>query len=156
MGVLIDLCGVIDDEWRLLDVDSDLSRECPVLVSTERLLKEGESLLAVHRRIGVDLPANEPVESIAPFLSRIELVVLNFEVFADGRAFSQARLLRDRYRYLGSLRARGDVVRDLLSFMQRCGIDQFELAPGEDVALALSVSGETARSKLPNLNPGAV
>ncbi len=156
MGVLIDLCGVIDDEWRLLDVDSDLSRECPVLVSTERLLKEGESLLAVHRRIGVDLPANEPVESIAPFLSRIELVVLNFEVFADGRAFSQARLLRDRYRYPGSLRARGDVVRDLLSFMQRCGIDQFELAPGEDVALALSVSGETARSKLPNLNPGAV
>ncbi len=149
MGVLIDLNRAIEDEWRPLGSAGDAPRDQPVIVSLGQLQTEGDELVAAYRRIGVDLPANEPVESIAAFLDRIELVVVNFEVFADGRAFSQARLLRDRYRYPGKLRARGDVVRDLLSFMQRCGIDQFELAAGEDVALALAAFDEISRNYQP-------
>ncbi len=149
MGVLIDLDRTIDDEWRPLDRAGTVPCEHPVIVSLEQLQAEADQLVTAYSRLAVNLPASETVEVIAPFLGHLELVVLNFEVFADGRAFSQARLLRDRYRYRGRLRARGDVVRDLLSFMQRCGIDQFELAAGEDVALALSAFGEISRNYQP-------
>ena len=150
MGVLIDSRRQIEDEWRRLEtVATDLPRDQPVIVAAGLLRRDGDALLASPRRTGVDLPASEPVETIARFLPRIELVVLNFDVFADGRAFSQARLLRERYRYDGLLRARGDVVRDLLTFMRRCGIEQFELAPGEDVALALSALQGTGATYQP-------
>ena len=51
--------------------------------------------------------------------------MLQFPKFTDGRAYSQARLLRDRYRYKGELRASGDVLRDQLLFMRRCGFNSF-------------------------------
>ena len=149
MGVLIDLRQVIDDEWDRVDHLAGRPANQPLLVTPRTLQSEADSQLSARRRIGVELAPAESVEAILPYLARIELIVLHFEVFADGRAFSQARLLRDRYRYRGRLRARGDVVRDLLSFMQRCGIDQFELAPGEDVALALSAFGEISRHYQP-------
>ena len=69
---------------------------------------------------------------------------LNFLSFADGRAFSQARLLRERYDYRGDIRAHGEVLRDQLSFMQRCGINQFNLAEGEDLELALAALSTTS------------
>ena len=56
------------------------------------------------------------------------VIILAFPVFKDGRAYSQARLLRERYGYTGEIRARGDVLFDQLSFMARCGINAFEFA----------------------------
>ena len=76
------------------------------------------------------------VEDIVVFLDHLQLIVLQFKVFSDGRAFSQARLLRDRYTFCGDIRAVGDVICDQLSFMKRSGFNQFELAKGEDVDLA--------------------
>ena len=60
----------------------------------------------------------------------------------DGRAFSYARLLRDRYGYKGELRAVGFVLRDHLDFMARCGIDSFELMEGKDSENALKAFHE--------------
>ena len=73
------------------------------------------------------------LSDIASDLSGFSVVILIFPKFQDGRAYSQARLLRDRYGYTGEIRARGDVLRDQISYMVRCGFNAFEFS-GEDVS----------------------
>ena len=68
-------------------------------------------------------------------LHGFSVIILGFPSFKDGRAYSQARLLRERYGYTGEIRARGDILRDQLLFMVRCGINAFEFA-GSDVVSA--------------------
>lgn len=74
----------------------------------------------------VSLANSDPVEDLAPHVGRLRLIVLNFPKFSDGRAYSQARLLRGRLGYTGELRATGGVLQDQLPFMLRCGFDSFE------------------------------
>lgn len=74
----------------------------------------------------VSLANTDPVEELAPHLDRLRLIVLDFPKFSDGRAYSQARLLRGRLGYRGELRATGGVLQDQLPFMLRCGFDSFE------------------------------
>ena len=69
---------------------------------------------------------------LAPHLDRLALVALVFPVFRDGRAFSQARLLRERYGFRGELRATGQVLRDQFLFMLRAGFDAFEVTKDAD------------------------
>ena len=71
------------------------------------------------------LANTDPVEDLAPHLGRLRLIVLDFPKFSDGRAYSQARLLR-RMGYRGELRATGGVLQDQVAFMLRCGFDSFE------------------------------
>ena len=82
-------------------------------------------------------PADDPaaIASRLPGASRVEI---NFPKFGDGRGFSIARLLRERYGYKGELRAVGQVARDHLYYMEQCGFDAFLLREGEDVADALA------------------
>ena len=82
-------------------------------------------------------PADE-VEKLAPYLSHLKLIVADFPKIGDGRGFSQARLLRQRFGYKGELRARGALKRDQLFFLARCGFDSFQLDPAEDLQAALS------------------
>jgi uncharacterized protein (DUF934 family) len=83
-------------------------------------------------RVGVRLePADDPAE-LAPDVDRIQLVAINFPKFADGRGYSSAVLLRTRFGYRGELRAIGDVGRDQLFYLRRCGFDAFALAPHRD------------------------
>jgi uncharacterized protein (DUF934 family) len=81
-------------------------------------------------------PADE-VESLAPQLAQLSLVVVEFPKIGEGRGYSQARLLRQRYRYRGELRARGALKRDQLFFLARCGFDSFDLDPAENLEAAL-------------------
>lgn len=74
----------------------------------------------------VALANTDPVEDLAPHVGRLRLVVLDFPKFSDGRAYSQARLLRGRLGYRGELRATGGVLQDQVAFMLRCGFDSFE------------------------------
>lgn len=74
----------------------------------------------------VSLANTDPVEDLAPHLGRLRLIVLEFPKFSDGRAYSQARLLRGRLGYRGELRATGGVLQDQVAFMLRCGFDSFE------------------------------
>ncbi|WP_422036405.1 DUF934 domain-containing protein [Reyranella sp.] len=74
----------------------------------------------------VSLANTDPVEELAPHVGRLRLVVLEFPKFSDGRAYSQARLLRGRLGYHGELRATGGVLQDQIAFMLRCGFDSFE------------------------------
>ena len=74
----------------------------------------------------VSLANTDPVEDLAPYVGRLRLIVLDFPKFSDGRAYSQARLLRGRLGYTGELRATGGVLQDQVPFMLRCGFDSFE------------------------------
>ena len=81
-------------------------------------------------------PTDDPA-SVADRLPRVARVEVNFPKFGDGRGYSIARLLRERYGYQGELRAVGEVVRDHLFYMESCGFDAFLLRDGEDAEEAL-------------------
>jgi len=101
-----------------------------VIVSFGRFQAEGESLLSEGRRLGVRLEAGDAVEALAYDLPRLALVALDFPKFGDGRSFSNARLLRERFGFKGQVRAVGDVLREQAGFMVRVGFDAFVPADG--------------------------
>jgi uncharacterized protein (DUF934 family) len=82
-------------------------------------------------------PTDDPA-SVADRLDRVARVEVNFPKFGDGRGYSIARLLRERYGYKGELRAVGEVVRDHLYYMENVGFDAFLLREGEDPVEALT------------------
>jgi uncharacterized protein (DUF934 family) len=82
-------------------------------------------------------PTDE-VDGLSRSLSDIELIVIQFPKPGEGRGFSQARMLRERLRYRGELRARGALKRDQLFFLARAGFDSFDLDPGEDLEASLA------------------
>lgn len=104
-----------------------------VIVSLARFMAEGESLLA-GRRVGVRIEPDQAVEDLAYDLPRVAVVALAFPKFLDGRAFSAARLLRDRYGFAGEVRAVGEVLREQALNMVRCGFDAYVPADGADPA----------------------
>ena len=82
-------------------------------------------------------PIDDPAR-LAGSLAGIGVIAVNFPKFGDGRGFSIARLLRERYGYRGELRAVGEVGRDHLYFMAQCGFDAFELRAGENAEEVLA------------------
>ena len=102
-----------------------------VILSLTRFEAEGDALLASNtRRVGVRIESNEEVEVLAYDLPRIAVVALVFPKFRDGRAYTSARLLRERFGYQGQVRAVGDVLQEQAGFMVRCGFDAFAPADG--------------------------
>ncbi len=103
-----------------------------VLVSAERFLADPEALLRRAGKVGVIWPNNRALDELVPHLDRLATVALVFPTFRDGRAYSQARLLRERYGYDGELRATGQILRDQFVFMTRAGFDAFEVKKDAD------------------------
>jgi len=131
---------VVNDSWHLLDKDATLDglpNSDSIIVPLALWLEHSHALKARDGGLGVWLDSDEEVESIADDLQQFQVVALNFPVFSDGRNYSNARLLRDRYQYQGEVRAIGDVLRDQLFFMQRCGFDAFALRADRNADEAL-------------------
>lgn len=122
---------VTNDPWLHLTDDAPVPADASVIVSLERWHAERDTLGARNRPVGVRLEAGEMVDEIAADLDRLALVALAFPTFRDGRAYSKARILRDRYGFRGQLRAVGNVLRDQFMFMARCGFDAVEVADQE-------------------------
>jgi len=133
---------VTADPWQRVIKDEALPAEGPVIVSFARWRAERDTLIGRNAPVGVRLTNTDPLAELAPDLDRIEVVVLEFPKFTDGRAYSQARLLRERYGYRHELRAAGNVLRDQLLFMQRCGFDAFELNHGQPVQAWVAATNE--------------
>jgi len=104
-----------------------------VIISLARFQSEGEALLGQRRSVGVRLESGEEVEALAYDLPEISVVALAFAKFGDGRAYSSARLLRERFGFKGEVRAVGDVLREQAGYMVRCGFDAFEPADGSSL-----------------------
>jgi uncharacterized protein (DUF934 family) len=104
-----------------------------IIVPLAELRANAGQWQAFKGRLGVSLKPADKVEDLAPELPRLSLVAVEFPNAGDGRGYTQARLLRERYKFAGEIRAIGaGVKRDLPFYMARSGIDAFELAPGED------------------------
>ena len=110
--------------------DEDAIPDGPVILSLTRFQAEGDALIGSNRPVGVRVQSDEEVEALAYDLPRIAVVALAFPKFRDGRHYTSARLLRERYGYTGEIRAVGDVLREQAGFMVRCGIDAFAAADG--------------------------
>ena len=126
---------VVDESWHLLPKDATLDglSNCDDLIVPLALWREhAHALKARDGGLGVWLDSDEQVEEIADDLAHFQVVALNFPAFTDGRHYSSARLLRERYRYQGEIRAIGDVLRDQLFLMRRCGFDAFAVRADRD------------------------
>lgn len=114
----------------------------PVIVGLARFQAERDALLARGTPLGVRLASDQHPQAIAADLGRLAVVALEFPKFRDGRAYSYARLLRERYGFTGELRAVGDVLQEQLTFMRRCGFDSFELKAADPAAAWAAVAGD--------------
>ena len=124
--------AIVEDGWTL-SLDGAAHTPAGLIVPLARWRAERELLLASAAAIGVLLPNTEDVEAIYPQIADRPLIALQFPTFTDGRALTQAVLLRNRLGFAGELRALGDVVRDLVFWLGRCGFDAIVPRPDQDL-----------------------
>lgn len=132
--VLIRDGQIAQDDWVWVADTEPVPDNAPAVVSFERWGAEGASLSQRHAELGIWLAAGDDVADIAGDVANFGLIALEFPSFADGRAYSSARLLRERHGFTGELRAVGNVLRDQFAFMHRCGFDAFEVNEADAAA----------------------
>jgi uncharacterized protein (DUF934 family) len=141
-GTLIVDRKIAANDWASVADDAALPASGKVIVSLKRWRAEREALAASGLAVGVRLPNTEDVTAMAAEVSGQPLIALEIPKFADGRAYSQARVLRERYGYRGEIRAVGDVLHDQLFHMYRCGINAFELRADQNAEDCLRAFGD--------------
>jgi uncharacterized protein (DUF934 family) len=127
---------VVADDWAYLaDADPGVAGTAVasdgLIIPFDRWQADKATWLADTRRLGVVLQPAHKVELLVPDLARFELVAAEFPGPSDGRGYTQARLLRERYGFKHELRAAGYVRQDQLFFLARCGFNSFELPENE-------------------------
>jgi uncharacterized protein (DUF934 family) len=131
---------ITDDAFVHVADDAEIPADGAILISSARFLENAEALSQRAGPTGVIWPNSRDVDDLVPWLDRLAVVALVFPTFRDGRAYSQARLLRERFNYRGELRAIGQVLRDQFLFMLRAGFDAFEVKkPADAEAFANTV-----------------
>ncbi|TPW18715.1 MAG: Oxidoreductase [Halothiobacillaceae bacterium] len=136
---------IVDDHWHFVapEVDSASPPAGDIVVTLSQWQRWREPLLARRAgALGVRLLGSDDLQPIVADLHHFALIALEFPTFRDGRAYSSARLLRDRYGYTGELRAIGDVLRDQLYYMSRVGFNAFALRADQDIHHALQAFAE--------------
>jgi uncharacterized protein (DUF934 family) len=133
-GALVDDAYVVVREAGSL---ADLPRGVPVIVPLHLWQVEHEALIA-RSGVGVWLAPDADPAVLADAVATLPVIAVDFPAFADGRGYSIARLLRERYAFAGELRAIGDIQRDQLAYLLQSGFDAFALREDRDVAEALA------------------
>jgi len=123
---------IVEDPYVCALDEGPIPDGVPVIVPAQRFLADTSELIARDAPIGVLWPNDRRVAELEPWLAALSLIALNFPRFRDGRAYSQARLLRERYGFRGELRATGEVLRDQFQFLLRAGFDAFEVKKPAD------------------------
>ena len=117
---------VVDDQWTVAAPDEAVPAG-DVIVSLSLWQAQCDTLAERAGRLGLWLEGDDELETLTDELSRFDLIAINFPKYTDGRGFSLARLLRDRFDYQGEIRAVGNILRDQLNFLERCGFNAFVL-----------------------------
>ena len=136
---------IVKDNWLHLDNDVELTAG-NITVSLARWQEQHESLEKHDGALGLRLTGDDPLEEIVPDLAKFSMIVLNFSAFTDGRCYSFSRLLRDRYNFIGEIRAQGDILHDQLFYMTQCGINSFEMANQNHLTDAMSAFDDFTES----------
>ncbi len=142
MPKLIKDRAIIEDTWLLLRPTSDgalpeLPAQGDVIVPLAMWQTQRDVLLASKSKLGVWLAPNDEPELIAADLDKFAVIAVDFPQFTDGRGYSIARLLRERYQYSGELRAIGDVLQDQIFYLHRCGFNAFAVRADKNIESAL-------------------
>ncbi len=127
---------ITDDNWTHI-ADNDEISTGNITVTFSRWKKEKEALSHHKGEIGIRFLPSDAIEEIANILKSISAVVLEFPAFTDGRSFSQARLLRDQYKFEGEIRAVGNFMPDQVFYLSRVGVNAFQLEKPEELNSAL-------------------
>jgi len=117
---------IVVDEWRYV-AEAAADASAPLIVTFDQWRADPDTWMMRGSLLGVVLSAAHKIEQLAPDLPRFALIAAEFLNPSEGRGYSQARLLRERWNFKGELRATGYVRRDQLFFMARCGFNSFEL-----------------------------
>jgi len=131
---LVENGQIVQDRYHYLGDDEPIPERVPVIVPAQRFLADADGLIRRDGSLGVLWPNDRRIAELAPWLGHLALVALQFPKFRDGRAYSQARLLRETYGSRGTLRATGDVLRDQFHFLIRAGFDSFEVKKATDAS----------------------
>lgn len=131
------------DTWKTLELAEGETPESVALPAGDIIFPlavwqaRKTEIISCHKRIGLLIEPDELIEDVAGDLEYFIVIAVNFPKFVDGRGYSTASLLRQRYRYEGELRAVGDVLHDQLFFMRRVGFDSYALKDGKNAVYAL-------------------
>lgn len=137
------------DSWKTLELAEGETPETVALPAGDVIfplavwLARKAEIISCHKRIGLLIQPDERVEDIAADLDYFIVIAVNFPKFVDGRGYSTASLLRQRYHYQGEVRAVGDVLHDQLFYMQRVGFDSYALKDGKNVVYAIEAGFKT-------------
>lgn len=126
---------IVEDDFRTLAAEDPIT-DGDIVISFDRFREEHEALAQRTGRLGVEVPNDIFAAEILDALKTVDLIAIDFPIYRDGRGFSTARLLR-RGGFTGELRATGNVLRDQIAFMERCGFDAFQVAQGKSLEQAL-------------------
>lgn len=129
------------DPFVRVSADGQLPAGADVLVDLQRFLDDTQAFSAHQGRVGVIVAPATAAQDLLPFLDRLALIAVDFPKYTEGRGYSLVRRLR-RAGFAGEVRAVGDVLRDQLFYMKRCGFDAFELKEGKDAEGALAAFKE--------------
>lgn len=146
MPQLIKHNAVSGDSWQTLVLNEGETAESVALPAGDVIFPlavwqaRKTEIISCHKRIGLLLQPDDRVEDVAGDLEYFIVIAVNFPKFVDGRGYSTASLLRQRYHYQGELRAVGDVLHDQLFFMKRVGFDSFALKDGKNADYALAAA----------------
>ena len=139
MPRLISERRIVEDRYELLREAASLAAlpdGTPVIVPLALWISRRAALIA-RGETGVWIAPTDDPAALADDVLRLGVIAIDFPQFTDGRGYSHARLLRQRYRYAGELRAIGDVQRDQLHYLAQCGFDAFLIPDGKDAGDAL-------------------
>jgi uncharacterized protein (DUF934 family) len=117
---------IIEDSWQHAGNNDAIPGDVPVTISVARWQQDREDLIACGQPLGLRITGDVDVSAVAHDLDHFDLVAVNFPSIADGRGYSQARLLRQRHGFEGELRATGPLVRDVFTALERVGFDAIE------------------------------
>jgi uncharacterized protein (DUF934 family) len=125
---------LVEDSFVDVSAEETLPPHGAIIVSLEQWRAERDALIVRGEPLGIKLRSDQMPNEIAADLSHFDVIALEFPKFRDGRAYSYARLLRERYGYSKELRAVGEVLLEQLHFMLRCGFDAFEIREPDPLA----------------------
>ncbi|HKM88074.1 MAG TPA: DUF934 domain-containing protein [Xanthobacteraceae bacterium] len=125
---------VVEDRYVRVVDDAPVPDGAAVIVPAARFMADAAELTSREAPIGLIWPNDRNAGELAPWLDRLALIALTFPNFRDGRAYSQARQLRERYGFRRELRATGEILRDQFLFLTRAGFDSLEVKKAADAA----------------------
>jgi uncharacterized protein (DUF934 family) len=128
---------VTDDPWIYVADDQPIPERGDIVVGFARFDRDNYDYDKRDGRLGLRIDPEDDLMQMITHLEKASLVAINFPKFGDGRGYTKARLLRERFHYKGELRAVGEVLGDQLFYMLRCGFDAFQLVDGKSVEAAL-------------------